>query len=154
MTSAPVGNEYPVEIEEMTMADHDDVLSLLRASPGAVIRGADSREGTERYLVRNPKLSFVARRGTRLVGCVMCGHDGRRGYLQHLAVDQTYQRRGVGTALVRRCLMELRRLGIDKTHIDVFIANAAAHQYWTNRRWTRRDDIVRYSFTNSMDPNA
>jgi len=45
-------------------------------------------------------------------------------------------------------------LGIDKTHIDVFIANAAAHQYWTNRRWTRRDDIVRYSFTNSMDPNA
>jgi N-acetylglutamate synthase len=154
MTSTPVGNEYPIEINEMTMADYDEVLSLLRASPGAVIRGADSREGTERYLVRNPKLSFVARCGTRLIGCVMCGHDGRRGYLQHLAIDPTHQRRGVGTALVGRCLMELRRLGIDKTHIDVFVANVAAHQYWTNRRWKRRDDIVRYSFTNSMDPNA
>jgi len=85
---------------------------------------------------------------------VMCGHDGRRGYLQHLAIDPTHQRRGVGTALVGRCLMELKRLGIDKTHIDVFVANATAHQYWTNRRWKRRDDIVRYSFTNSMDPTA
>jgi ribosomal protein S18 acetylase RimI-like enzyme len=79
----------------------------------------DSREGTERYLVRNPKLSFVARRGTRLIGCVMCGHDGRRGYLQHLAVDPTHQRRGVGTALVGRCLMELKAWGSTK-HISMF----------------------------------
>ena len=144
MTSRPVDNEYLVQIDAMTMADYDEVISLLRASPGAAIRRADSR-GTERYLVRNPKLSFVARRGARLIGCVRCGHDGRRGYLQRLAVDPSHQRRGVGTALVERCLMELRRLGIEKTHIDFFIANAAAHQYWTNRRRKRRDDIVRYS---------
>ncbi len=154
MTSTPVSSQYPVEINQMTMADYDDVLSLLRATPGVAIREADSREATERYLTRNPELSFVARSATRLVGCIMCGHDGRRGYLQHLAVDPTHQRRGVGTALVGRCLMELRRLGIDKTHIDVFITNAPAHQYWTNRAWKRRDDIVRYSFTNSTDPNT
>jgi hypothetical protein len=70
----------PVEIDEMTIADYDDVLSLLRALPGIAIRGADSREATERYLARNPGLSFVARCARRLVGCVMCGHDGRRGY--------------------------------------------------------------------------
>ena len=144
----------PVEIDEMTIADYDEVLSLLRASPGVALRGAGSREATERYLARNPGLSFVARCARRLVGCVMCGHDGRRGYLQHLAVDPSYQRRGIGTALVERCLMELKRLGIDKTHLDVFIANVPAHQYWTSRGWKRRDDIVRYSFTNSMDPNA
>jgi ribosomal protein S18 acetylase RimI-like enzyme len=84
----------------MTIADYDEVLSLLRASSGAAIRGADSREGTERCLVRSPKLSLVASRGTRLIGCVMCGHDGRRGYLQRLAVDPTHHSRGVGTALV------------------------------------------------------
>jgi len=144
----------PVEIDEMTIADFDDVLSLLRASPGIAIRGADSIEAMERYLVRNPGLSFVARCARRLVGCVMCGHDGRRGYLQHLAVDPSHHRRGIGTALVGRCLMGLKRLGIDKTHLDVFIANVAAQHYWSSRGWKRRDDIVRYSFTNSTDPNA
>jgi N-acetylglutamate synthase len=97
MTSTPVSSQYPVEINEMTMADYDDVLSLLRATPGVAIREADSRKATERYLIRNPQLSFVARIATRLVGCVMCGHDGRRGYLQHLVVDPSYQRRGIGT---------------------------------------------------------
>ena len=144
----------PVEIDEMTIADYEDVLSLLRASPGVAIRGADSREATERYLVRNPELSFVARCAKRLVGCVMCGHDGRRGYLQHLAVDPSYQRRGIGTELVGRCLRELKRLGIDKTHLDVLAANAPAHQFWTSRGWKRRDDIVLFSFTNSANPNA
>ena len=144
----------PVEIDEMTIADYDDVRSLLRASPGVALRGADSREATERYLARNPELSFVARCAARIVGCVMSGHDGRRGYLQHLAVDPSYQRRGIGTALVGRCLMELKRLGIDKTHLDVFIASAPAHHYWTSRAWNRKDDIVRYSFTNSTDPNT
>jgi len=86
----------PVEIDEMTIADYDDVLSLLRASPGVALRGADSREATERYLARNPELSFVAKYAARIVGCVMCGHDGGRGYLQHLAVDPSYQRRGIG----------------------------------------------------------
>ena len=101
------------------MAYYDEMLSLLRASRGIAIRGADSREATKRYLARNPELSFAARCATGLVGCVMCGHDGRRSFLQHLNVDPSHQRRGIGTALVGRCLMEFKRLGIDKTHIDV-----------------------------------
>lgn len=143
----------PVEIDEMTIADYEDVLSLLRASLGVAIRGADSREATERYLARNPNLSFVARCAKRLVGCVMCGHDGRRGYLQHLAVDPSYQRGGIGTELVGRCLRELKRLEIDKIHLDVFVANTPAYQFWTNRGWKRREDILRFSFTNSANPN-
>jgi len=109
----------PVEIDEMTIADYEDVLSLLRASPGVAIRGADSREATERYLVRNPELSFVARCAKRLVGCVMCGHDGRRCYLQHLAVDPSYRRRGIGTELVGRCLRSLNAWGSIK-HTSTF----------------------------------
>jgi ribosomal protein S18 acetylase RimI-like enzyme len=141
-------------IETMTIADYDAVMALLRSSPGLALRTVDSRGATERYLARNPGLSFVARCAKRIVGCVMCGHDGRRGYLQHLAVDPEYQRRGIGTALVERCLAELSRLGIDKAHLDVLVANEPAHQYWTGRGWKRRDDIVRYSYTSSTDTNA
>lgn len=136
------------------MADYDSVMALLGNSSGLALRSADSPEATKRYLERNPGLSFVAKYDTRIVGCVMCGHDGRRGYLQHLAVDSSYRGRGIGTALVERCLAELSRLGIDKAHLDVLVANEPAHRYWTGRGWKRRDEIVRYSYTSSTDTNA
>jgi ribosomal protein S18 acetylase RimI-like enzyme len=141
-------------IQVMTMADYDSVCLLLASIPGLTMRSADSREATQRYLDRNPGLSFVARSGDRIVGCVMCGHDGRRGYLQHLAVEPAMRRQGIGTALVTRCLTALRRMEIEKVHIDVLADNTLAHEYWTNSGWKRRPDIVRYSFTNSTDPNV
>jgi ribosomal protein S18 acetylase RimI-like enzyme len=61
----------------------------------------------------------------------MCGHDGRRGYLQHLAVHESFRRRGIGTALVEACLAKLAKLGILKTHIDVLVGNRVAIDYWT-----------------------
>jgi ribosomal protein S18 acetylase RimI-like enzyme len=149
--SDAIGN---VAIEVMTMADYDSVRLLLTSIPGLTLRSADSRADTERYLARNPGLSFVARSADRIVGCVMCGHDGRRGYLQHLAVEPAMRRRGIGTALVTRCLDAMRELGIEKLHIDVLIENAQAHEFWTNSGWKRRTDIVRYSFTRSADPNV
>jgi len=88
----------------MTMADYDAVIELMKATPGVSFRDADSRDATARYLERNPGLSFVAEKGDRLVGCVMCGHDGRRGYLQHLAVLPEHRRQGIASALVERCL--------------------------------------------------
>jgi N-acetylglutamate synthase len=139
----------PIEIAEMSMADYDATYALLSETPGIGLRMVDSREGIERYLARNPGLSFVARAEGRIVGCVMSGHDGRRGYLQHLAVDPTFRLRGVGRALVERCLDGLKALGIEKTHLDVFADNEPGHRYWTRFGWKRRDDIVRYSFTNS-----
>jgi N-acetylglutamate synthase len=143
-----------VAIHVMTPADYDSVRLLLESIPGLTVRAADSREATERYLARNPGLSFVARSGDRVVGCVMCSHDGRRGYLQHLAVEPEVRRQGIGTALVTRCLEALRGLGIEKTHIDVLAENGLAQEYWANSGWKRRTDIVRYSFTNSTDPNV
>ena len=74
-------------LRTMTPADYDAVLALMQNTPGISLRDADSREATERYLVRNPGLSFVAEAEGRLIACVMCGHDGRRGYLQHLLVQ-------------------------------------------------------------------
>ena len=84
----------------------------------------------ERYLLRNPGLSFVAVASDALVGCVMSGHDGRRGYLQHLMVLPSHRNQGIASSLVENCLGGLERLGILKSHIDVFQTNTLAQHYW------------------------
>lgn len=106
-------------IRVMTMDDYDAVMDLMRRTPGVSLRDADSRESTSKYLERNPGMSFVAEVGTVLCGCIMCGHDGRRGYLQHLVVLPQYRRQGIANGLVERCLSSLEKHGILKCHIDV-----------------------------------
>lgn len=141
-------------IQPMTMDDYDAVLELMRQTPGVSVRDADSRAAVARYLERNPALSFVAREGVRIVGCIMSGHDGRRGYLQHLVVHPDHRRRGLGGELIRQCVDALGALGIDKCHVDVLKTNAAGAHYWAARGWTLRTDIERYSFIRSGHANA
>ncbi|GAA0421940.1 GNAT family N-acetyltransferase [Pseudomonas veronii subsp. inensis] len=141
-------------IRTMTPCDYDAVLALMQDTPGISLRDADSREATERYLARNPGLSFVAEAEGRLIGCVMCGHDGRRGYLQHLLVLPEYRRQGIARALTQRCLAALEQLGIHKCHLDVFKTNSGAARYWQGQGWTLRTDIDRYSFTRPGHENA
>ena len=132
-----------------TIDHYDDVMALMRRTPGIAIRDADSRSATERYLARNPRMSFLAIDDGRVVACAMCGHDGRRGYLQHVIVDDAYRGKGLADELVERCLAELRSVGIDKTHLDVFVENDLANRYWTRRGWQKRTDIFRYSMNRS-----
>ncbi|OPA87643.1 GNAT family N-acetyltransferase [Pseudomonas fluorescens] len=141
-------------IRNMTPADYDAVINLMHSTPGISLRDADSREATERYLARNPGLSFVAEAEGRLIACVMCGHDGRRGYLQHVLVLPDYRRRGIAQALVERSLFALEQLGIHKCHLDVFKTNTSAAQYWHGQGWKLRTDIDRYSFTREGNENA
>lgn len=146
-------------IRVMTLDDYDAVIELMRVTPGISLRDADSRESTARYLARNPGMSFLAEFEGGLCGCVMCGHDGRRGYLQHLLVLPRYRRQGIANALVERCLASLEHLGIYKCHLDVFKTNLAAAQYWQSQGWQSqgwqlRSDIDRYSFTRSGNENA
>lgn len=117
-------------IRTMTLADYDTVMRLMAQTPGVSVRGADSYEATARYLERNPGLSFVCDIDGETIGCVMCGHDGRRGYLQHLLVLPAHRRAGIATTLVARCLDGLERIGIAKCHIDVFKTNTLAQAYW------------------------
>jgi ribosomal protein S18 acetylase RimI-like enzyme len=142
------------EVRTMTIEDYDGVMALLRRTPGVSIREADSCEATARYLARNPGLSFVAEAEGRVVGCVFSGHDGRRGYLQHLAVDPGFRRRGIGRQLWNAALDGLERLGIDKTHLDVLVGNEAAAGYWSRAGWTERDDLRRFSIIRSGNPEA
>jgi N-acetylglutamate synthase len=141
-------------IRRMTMEDYEEVLGLLRRTPGVVVRDADSKEVIGRYLERNQGLSFVAVESGRIIGCIMSGHDGRRGYLQHLAVHEEFRRQGVGRALVERCLTELEKISILKSHIDVLANNNSAILFWERLGWKRRDDIYRYSFIRNRGHNA
>ncbi|MCL6306517.1 GNAT family N-acetyltransferase [Pseudomonas sp. SZ57] len=134
-----------ITIRSMTLDDYDAVIELMRTTPGISLRDADSREATARYLERNPGMSFVAEADGALCGCVMCGHDGRRGYLQHLIVLPEYRGRGIAHELVERCLECLDALGIYKCHLDVMKSNEAAGRYWHRQGWTLREDIDRYS---------
>jgi ribosomal protein S18 acetylase RimI-like enzyme len=143
-----------MNIIEMTDEHYDGVIDLMRRTPGVAVRDADSPEATRRYLERNPSLSFVAMVDGRIIGCAMCGHDGRRGYLQHVIVEPAFRGRGIAHQMVTRCLEGLEAIGICKTHIDVFRTNDLANEYWTRRGWKRRDDIYRYSYNRSRNENA
>ena len=141
-------------IRTMTLDDYDAVIDLMKQTPGVSIREADSRDAVARYLDRNPGLSFVACAEDTIVGCVMSGHDGKRGYLQHVVVRVDFRKQGIGRALVKQCVDGLAALGIEKYHLDVLKNNDAAARYWAGMGWKLRTDIDRYSFINSDNPNA
>ena len=143
-----------IEYGSMTLADVDDALELWAATEGIGLRGADSPEALPKYLARNPGLSVVAREDGRMVGAVLCGHDGRRGYLHHLGVAASHRRRGIGTALVERCLEGLRLEGITKCHLFVYHHNTEGQAFWRRIGWHARDDLLVMSRNLTDDPNA
>jgi ribosomal protein S18 acetylase RimI-like enzyme len=119
----------------MSIGDYDDVVALWRASPGVHVERGDSRAEIARYLRRNPGMSFVARDGGRMVGAVLCGHDGRWGSINHLAVVPTHRRGGVGRRLVNAALRELRRAGVRRCFLLVRASNRLGLRFWTRTGW-------------------
>jgi len=136
-----------VQYREMMISDYEDIISLWQKSDGVKLRDADSKSGIERYLRRNPALSFVCEHEGEIVGTIMSGHDGKRGYVQHLAVALSVKERGIGSELIRICLNSLKSEGILKSHIHVLANNELAQSYWVNRGWQERTDLKVYSHT-------
>lgn len=143
-----------MKVVEFTIDRHGEVLALWQQTEGVCVRGADSREAMQRYLERNPGLSFLAEVDGEIVGSALSGHDGRRGYVQHVAVDSTHRRQGIAQELVARCLAALGREGIAKAHLEVLTENVEGGAFWERRGWTRREDTRRYSIMLSDNPNA
>ena len=134
------------QITEMTRADYAEAYELWKTTPGIGLSDADSSCAIGRFLDRNPGLNFVARQEGRLVGTCLCGSDGRRGYLYHLAVDQSARRQGIGQALVEQTFEALKTLGIQKCHIMVFEKNELGLAFWQASGWKLRKDIVILSY--------
>ena len=132
----------PAAVCEMRPADYDEVIRLWRSMPGMGLNNLDdSREGIERFLRRNPGTSFVVRTAEGLMGSVLCGNDGRRGYLYHLAVSPELQGRGLGRSLVQSALDALSREGISKAGLMVFVSNEAAGRFWDHMGFSDRSDV-------------
>ena len=132
------------EYQHFEHAHIASVLDLWSRSEGIDL-GSDSPESIRYFLERNPNLSWVATRDGLVVGAALCGHDGRRGYIHHLAVDLQERRTGIGQALVARCLTGLRGAGIRKCHVFVFHDNQFGGLFWGQTGWQRRDDVQMFS---------
>lgn len=126
------------KITQMTIADYGDVATLWRSTEGLGFSNVDLKETVEAHLRRNPGLSLVAREDGRLVGAVLCGHDGRRGSLHHLAVADSHRKRGLGRALVQRCLAGLRENGVAKCYVHVLVSNREGIRFWKAIGWEER----------------
>ena len=128
-------------IRQMVLADYDAVLTLWEATPGVDVAVGDERAQIAGFLDRNPGLSLVAESGGRIVGAVLCGHDGRRGYVHHLAVDVAARRSGLGLRLVEMCLDGLRAAGIGKCHLFIRRDNDIGRAFWVATGWIDRTTL-------------
>ena len=134
-------------IRTMTMEDYDGVYALWTKIRGFGLRSVDdSREGIDRFLKRNPATSVVAVEDGKVVGSILCGHDGRRGCLYHVCVDEDYRRRGIGKAMVVRAMEELKREHINKVCLIAFTRNDIGNAFWNTIGWTKRLDLNYYDF--------
>ena len=132
-----------MKIRKMKIADYDEVYALWRKTPGMGLNDIDdSREGIERYLKRNPRTCFVAELDGELVGVIMAGHDGRRGYIHHTCVVPEFWSNQIGTRLVETALDALRMEGIGKAALVVFERNERGNGFWERMGFTERPDLV------------
>ncbi|MEW5817134.1 MAG: GNAT family N-acetyltransferase [Spirochaetota bacterium] len=134
-----------MKIEDFSISDYEAAYSFWKKIDGMGLSSADDRENIDRFIKQNQGLSLVCKNGNKIVGTLLCGQDGRRGYLYHLAVDPLYRRRGIGTLLVEKCLERLRGCGIGKCHLFVYASNRTGQEYWEKTGWHLRRDILVFS---------
>lgn len=131
-----------MEIRIMTIADYDGVYDLWDNTPEMGINSTDdSREGIRKYLERNPVTSFVAVENGRIVGAILAGHDGRRGFIQHITVAADCRHQGIAAKLVDAAMAALEQEGIHKVALLTYQKNQVGNAFWERMGFTRRDDV-------------
>lgn len=135
-------------VRVMTMEDYDQVKELWNSIQGFGIRSMDdSREGVARFLKRNPTTSVVAEEDGKVVGAILCGHDGRSGCLYHVCVHKDYRMRGIGKSMVAFAMEALKKEEINKVSLIAFTKNDIGNAFWNEIAWTKREDLNYYDFT-------
>lgn len=132
-----------MRIRAMTPDDYDAVYALWCKTPGIGLRRVDdAAAGIERFLARNPGMSFVAEHEGGVVGAVLCGHDGRRGQLYHMAVDASMRRSGVGRGLIDAATQALRACGVTRVNLLASCDNGEGNAFWASLGFSKRADLV------------
>lgn len=132
-------------IRQMKIEDYEKVHNLWMEIHGFGIRSIDdSKEGVERFIRRNPATSMVAEEDGRIVGSILCGHDGRRGCLYHVCVQENYRKHGIGQKMVAACLEELKKEKINKVNLIAFQKNDVGNHFWQGLGWSYREDVNYY----------
>lgn len=135
-------------IRTMASADYDGVRELWMSIKGFAIRSIDdSREGVKAFLRRNPTTSVVAEIDGKIVGAILCGHDGRYGYMYHVCVRKEYRRKGIGQQMVIFCMRALQEEKINKMALIAFTSNDVGNAFWHKVGWRHRKDLNYYDFT-------
>lgn len=127
------------QMQELRQEDFEPVMALWNSTPG--VRATETPEEFARILARNPCLSCVARLNDEIVAAILCCHDGRRGYLYHLAVAESHRRQGIARAMVDRCLELLTELGINRCTLFVVADNEDGITFWKRTGWRERVDL-------------
>lgn len=132
-----------MNIRAMTINDYDAVYALWLSCKGMGLNNLDdSKEGIERFLMRNPDTCFVAEVDGQIVGVIIAGNDGRRGYIYHTAVNPDFRKLRIGTSLVDKAISALKDCGINKVALVVFERNEVGNGFWENVGFSKRDDLV------------
>lgn len=136
------------QIRRMQIEDYEEVYALWKSIHGFGVRSIDdSKEGIERFLKRNPNTSMVALIDGKIVGAILCGHDGRRGCFYHVCVHEDYRKRGIGKEMAVACMKALQKEQINKVCLIAFKRNEVGNAFWKSVGWTFREDLNYYDFT-------
>lgn len=132
-----------MNIRVMEISDYDKVYALWMSCKNMGFNNLDdSKAGIEKFLRRNPGTSFVAIEEDAVIGIVLAGHDGRRGYIYHMSVAENFRKQGIGTQLVRCCEEALEREGINKMALLVFHRNETGNAFWEKQGFSVREDVA------------
>jgi len=132
-----------MKIKVMRINDYDKVYQLWTSTEGMGMRSLDdSFEGIDRFLKRNPITNYIAQVENKIVGVILCGHDGRRGYIYHTAVKNDYRNKEIGKTLVEAALEALKKEGINKVVLVAFASNDLGNKFWQSLGFDKRDDLI------------
>lgn len=132
-----------MEIRKMEISDYKSVYNLWLSCKGMGLNDVDdSEKGISRFLERNPETCFVAVDNDEIIGVILCGNDGRRGYIYHTAVKPSERNNGIGTKLVDRAMKAFENIGITKVALVVFEKNETGNTFWEKKGFISREDLV------------
>jgi ribosomal protein S18 acetylase RimI-like enzyme len=132
-----------MEIRKMIPEDYEGAYDLWTRVPGMNLNSLDnSYEGIARIIRKNPETCFVAVEREQIVGTILGGTDGRKGFVYHTAVDPAQQGKGIGTILINRVCENFKKEKITKIGLFVVLDNENGKQFWGKKGWKLRPDIV------------